>query len=179
MTFQREAVTIDLYDIDALFAAPDLDPMRGRTEMRSGIDQIEAVLRAHPVRGQVHAVVRLPADQIDADLPARANAALRRFGDARIAALDADSDVLRYRSHRALTYGLSFLALSLLIASLADRARFLPEFLRHFFSEGFIIIGWVALWAPMELVFERLPLRRERQRAEQLRDMNLTIVPQP
>jgi hypothetical protein len=153
--------------------------MNGRTEMRSGIDQIETVLRAHPVRGQVHAVVRLPADQIDADLPARANAALRRFGDARIAALDADAQVLRYRSYRALTYGLSFLALSLLIAALADRATFLPDFLRHFFSEGFIIIGWVALWAPMELLFERLPLHRERLRAEQLRDMTLSIVPQP
>ena len=56
--------------------------------------------------------------------------------------------------------GLAFLVFCLLARGVAN--HYLDGFLGHVLDEGLLIIGWVALWRPIEIfLYDWWPLRRE------------------
>ncbi|MCX6972082.1 MAG: hypothetical protein NTV93_18300 [Verrucomicrobia bacterium] len=69
------------------------------------------------------------------------------------------------------------LALFLLLISeglLLLNERMLPEFL----SRGLVIVAWVALWRPAELlVYEHLPLRKQRMLARKAAEAHVVLRP--
>ena len=52
-----------------------------------------------------------------------------------------------------------------------------PEFFQNLLGNGvFLVIAWVGLWYPLDLLFfARLPLRRERRALDTLRTMPVEI----
>ncbi|WP_247828979.1 hypothetical protein [Arthrobacter antioxidans] len=69
-----------------------------------------------------------------------------------------------------LIFGLLFLALCLVLSSSVAALVVGPAWLNQFIVEGLIIVGWIALWHPIDLLlFERWPLRTELRKVERLR----------
>jgi hypothetical protein len=83
---------------------------------------------------------------------------------------------------RSLWNGLLFLGLCVLLASLfaSDVLSWIPGFLRTVLSEGLTVIGWVALWHPVEaFLYDPIPLRRENGVYRRLQQMDIAVLPRP
>jgi hypothetical protein len=78
----------------------------------------------------------------------------------------------------ALRSGGIFLAGSLFLATLVQRLELLPDLLQEFAVEGLLIVGWVGLWHPIELLIYGLwPYRKEKRIYEHIARMQIELVP--
>lgn len=63
---------------------------------------------------------------------------------------------------KELYVGLAFLRACLALGSALSASQLGPEWLRSFFTEGPVIVGWIALWHPVDMLFfARIPLIKE------------------
>lgn len=88
---------------------------------------------------------------------------------------------LRSRGRRSLMVGLVFLAACLLLGQLVQRTWPTGP-LAGFFQEGLIIVGWVALWRPLDaLLYEWWPIRRRERLLRRLAraEVEVRIGPGP
>jgi hypothetical protein len=173
-----QATTLDLRleldSLEALFTAPDFDPLDGRGEELCGIDRLLNQLRPQPRGVPVRATLVLPAAARAPDLEARCRAALGAVLERRLARNRNDARSLRQEGYATLWRGLLFLALCLLGSRILAEVNLLPGFVDRFLDEGLVIAGWVALWYPLDvLLYQRWPLARERRLYESIRDMEL------
>ena len=91
------------------------------------------------------------------------------------------SEVSRRKLHQlfrigrtSLFIGVLFLALSLALASMAERA--LTGRLGILLREGFLIVGWVALWRPLEIfLYDWWPIRADIRLASRLSALPVQI----
>ncbi len=73
-----------------------------------------------------------------------------------------------------------FLAICLLGASVVETVDVFSGFLGNFVAEGLVIIGWIRLWHPIDmLLFEPWPLHRERRVYQSLGHMRISVLPEP
>lgn len=109
---------------------------------------------------QLQLVIHLPAEYVNDDNSRQLQ--------------DAISNYFGWRAHEsrrrllhclregrlAALLGLAFLVFCLLARGVAN--HYLDGFLGHVLDEGLLIIGWVALWRPIEIfLYDWWPLRRE------------------
>ncbi len=79
------------------------------------------------------------------------------------------------RGRTELLFGVVFLAACFALSS-AAASSLEPYWLSDFISEGLIIVGWIALWHPVDmLLFERWPLRRDIRLLRTIRDAEIRI----
>jgi hypothetical protein len=107
-------------------------------------------------------VIHLPRSELAAaaaaDLP---QAFAGHFGNRREATRRELRDLLR-TGRVALAAGLAFLAFCLALRALAG--AMLPSATGTWVQEGFVIIGWVAMWRPAEIfLYDWWPLLRTRR----------------
>lgn len=172
-------LTVQLADVQELFAPPDCDPFDEQARFDSGLDRLIDDLKPTALLRQVRTTIVLPADQIEAGLEGKVHGALERYCQHKIRQNQRELSSLRWKGLKALQNGLVFLALCLLLSTAAESAEFLPEFLRRFLGEGVLIVGWVSLWHPVEvLLYEWWPPSRENQLYNRLRQMAIVIKPQ-
>lgn len=80
------------------------------------------------------------------------------------------------RGHSALAIGLVFLTACLGISGLVT--KMLPGPFGDILHEGFIIVGWVAMWRPLETyLYDWWPLRREWLGLQRLARMRVKLIP--
>ncbi|WP_414661793.1 hypothetical protein [Horticoccus sp. 23ND18S-11] len=83
--------------------------------------------------------------------------------------------LLLRRGHANLAIGLLFLALCLGLSSFA--ATLGPAQLASVMREGLIIVGWVAMWRPLEIyLYDWWPLREEWHDLQRLARMKVKLV---
>lgn len=170
-------ITLHLDDIRHLFQAPELDPFTGQDYSIPGLEQIINELKPKSLRRQVRTLVLLPKKHLSRNIEQASRAAVQRYCEARIHQITNEMVSLHWQGFKALQTGLIFLAACLLLSTLFDGLQALPEFLRRFLSEGFLIAGWVSLWHPIELLlYEWRPHWRDKQPHERIRDMELRIA---
>ena len=86
------------------------------------------------------------------------------------------SSVLLRRGHSVLAIGLLFLAFCLVLSGMA--AKLSPPALAKVLAEGLIIVGWVAMWKPLELfLYDWWPLRKEWRDLQRLSQMRVRLIP--
>jgi hypothetical protein len=84
--------------------------------------------------------------------------------------------VLRRQGITALHKGLIFWGVCLLLAMLFESAMLLPEWVRRFGGEGFLIAGWVSLWYPIEiLLYEWWPVTQQIRIYESIMRMDIVF----
>jgi hypothetical protein len=111
---------------------------------------------------KVRTTIMLPADQIAPDAETQLREALTRYSQHHITQSRQDLISLRWQGVKALQNGVIFLGVCLLLSALFENAEMLPEWLRRFGGEGFLIAGWVSLWHPIEiLLYEWWPFSRQ------------------
>ena len=80
------------------------------------------------------------------------------------------------RGHSVLAVGLIFLATCLSLSSLA--AKMFPGNFGDVLREGLMIVGWVAMWRPLEIyLYDWWPLREEWRGLQRLARMHVRLVP--
>ena len=170
-------IPLNLRAIDELFEAPHLDPLNGQFHEMSGVEQLVAELLPRSIVRSVQITIHLPADRLSEDIEGRCTTALRGYCAARIRQIDREKDHVNRQGRRELELGLLFLAVCLLGAGWVEVMDWLPNFLGHVLGEGLVIVGWIALWHPVDLLlFERWSLIRERRCYEAMRDAELHVL---
>src|SRR4029453_1020221 len=123
-------------------------------------------------------VVMLPADRIADGMAETLRVALRRYCEARLARVQRETEMAWRQGLRSLGSGSILFVLGLLLS-----AGFLepdaPAFWQNLLGNGvFLVIGWVGLWYPLDLLFfARQPLKREALIVQAISRMPLLVQP--
>jgi hypothetical protein len=144
-----------------------------------GVDEIvNELLGRSNVQRRARIVVTLPAEQITPGIAETLRAALRRYCDARLTRVQRETEVVWRQGIRSLGSGsILFLVGLLLSAGFLDPD--VPRFWQNLLGNGvFLVIGWVGLWYPLDLLFfARQPLKREVRIIKAISQMPLLVQP--
>jgi len=154
-------IEIQVEKIGQLFDSLDPSPLSRRDLAARAEDYIVSSARELPAGQPVTIVVHLPAPEAGSPVAAQLATSFRNYFTDRAehAALEV-KDLLRV-GRLSLAIGLGVLAVCFGLVS-ALQHLFEGAFARYW-VEGLIIVGWVALWRPMEIfLYEWWPLVRER-----------------
>lgn len=103
---------------------------------------------------------------------------IKRFCCYKIDLIDNEKSELTREGLHALQSGGLFLAVSLLLAALVQRFDLFPDLLQEFAIEGLLIVGWVGLWHPIEiLIYGLWPYRKEKKIYEHIANMEIEFIP--
>jgi hypothetical protein len=142
-----------------------------------GVDEIvNELLGRSNVQRRARIVVTLPAEQITPGIAETLHAALRRYCEARLARVQRETEVVWRQGIRSLGSGsILFLVGLLLSAGFLDPD--VPQFWQNLLGNGvFLVIGWVGLWYPLDLLFfARQPLKREVRIIKAISQMPLLV----
>jgi hypothetical protein len=167
MSAQRREIIVHLRLPEELLttdptALLDDDGDHARTE--TGIDELLGeLLGRRGVKRTKRVVLTLPSAVLTEDTAGRLTTAIARWSDRRNVQVEREARVLWRQGLRSLRVGSLLFLVGLLLSS-----DFLepdvPEFFQNVLGNGvFLVIAWVGLWYPLDLLFfARLPLRRER-----------------
>lgn len=174
---QPEAkIEISLNRLSQLFNSLDPSPFRERDLDQNAEDYIigsvEEISHHRPLRLVIH----LPADQVPQPDALSLADAVHNFFAYREAHERRRLRLLLGDGRIALAIGLAFLfccvALREIIFSFEHNAA------SDIFGEGLLIIGWVAMWRPLEIfLYEWVPIRRRCQILRTLATIPVTIRP--
>ncbi|MFZ4896486.1 hypothetical protein ACL9RL_18750 [Plantibacter sp. Mn2098] len=107
---------------------------------------------------------------------AQVSRALSGYAAERIARVETEKARIRRLGLKELTFGLCFLALCLASASTLAAFEIGPGWFRDVIVEGLVIVGWIALWHPVDMLFfERLPLIRKQRVLNRVRRAEVTL----
>jgi hypothetical protein len=140
---------------------------------------LSEVLSRRRVGRRDRLVLEMPAAAAGADVAAttaRLERALRRWAQRRLEGVEREAHVLYRQGLASLRPGLPLFVIGLLLST-DFLAPDVPEFFQNLLGNGvFLVIAWVGLWYPLDLLFfARLPLRRERRALDTLRTMPVEI----
>lgn len=169
-------IEISLNKLPQLFNSFDPSPFHERDLDRDAEDYIIGSAEEAPRQRPLALVIHLPPDQ----MPASGSPDLRQVIHNYFAYRhDQESRRLRllFRDGRlALATGLAFLFSCVLLRELA--ASFGNDAASDIFGEGMLIIGWVAMWRPLEIfLYEWVPIRRRCRILAKLAQMPVIVQP--
>jgi hypothetical protein len=173
-----QSYTLYLDDLSHLFNTPELDLRSAHPRETSGLEALFLQLQLQNQPYPDKLIICLPAEQIAPELTPKVKVAMDRYMDMKIEESAQQLVLLRRRGLRSLVYGITFLAICLVIAYIGANATWMPPWLGGFIYNGFSIIGWVSLWHPTEeLLFNWYEPWRDRRLSRYVKTMALEIQP--
>jgi hypothetical protein len=153
-------IRISIETLGELFRRPEIDPFAGRMEREPGMDRILHAIDDLPSSHEpIEVEISVPEGAATGRTAAEMGEAIDLFCTAEIAELRREVELTRRRGLQALWVGLPFLAICLGLSGIAT-AMLGTTGLGNVASNSFVIIGWVALWRPAEvLLYDWWPLR--------------------
>jgi hypothetical protein len=149
-------IEIRLREVRQLFNTLDPAPFREKDLAESAEHYLLEACREARAHRRLRLVVHLPAAEAGTEAARTLEEAVHNYFAYRERQLRADIRQL-------LRYGLISLLIGLLflIACLSLRRAIVARFDRSLFGEGLLILGWVAMWRPAEvLLYDWWPLAR-------------------
>ncbi|HYB69887.1 MAG TPA: hypothetical protein VEH80_04415 [Candidatus Bathyarchaeia archaeon] len=173
----REAdsrIEIRLTRLQQLFNSLDPSPFHERDLDQDAEEYIVDSIDEFPLSTPVRLIIHLPADQLPAEHPPDLQESLHNYFAYRL------SDARRrlrffFRDGRiALAIGLAFLFVCIVLrqVALAWGQGVVPEIA----EEGLLIVGWVAMWRPLEIfLYDWRPIRRRCRLYAKLATVPVTV----
>ena len=156
-----------------------LDDDGDQARIVTGVDELLAELlgRRRVARGQ-KLVLTLPSEVLTEDAARRLTVGIARWSARRMEAVQREGRVLWRQGLRSLRVG-TVLFLIGLVLSTDFLEPDVPDLLQQVLGNGvFLVIAWVGLWYPLDLLFfARLPLNRERRALRVLARMPIEVRP--
>jgi hypothetical protein len=169
-------IEINLTRLAQLFNSLDPSPFHERDLDHDAeeyiIESAEEISRQRPLALVIH----LPADQVPEKGAASLSEAIHNYFDYREAHERRRLRLLFHDGRIALVIGLTFLFSCVLLRELVNSFNHTPA--SDILGEGLLIIGWVAMWRPLEiLLYEWVPLRRRCRILAKLSKMPVLVQP--
>jgi len=172
----RTCIDIRVRDVQQLFDTRDPAPFRERDLDEDAVEYIVAAAEEIPTRHPLKIVLTFDAVSPQALSAPDIVLAIHAHFQRELHQVQRRIRNQRQVGQAALGFGLIALVLCL---SLAQFTQQLPQSaVRDILREGLIIIGWVAMWRPMEsLLFDWWPLAQQRRRVARLLDAEIQVSP--
>lgn len=166
-------IEVRLRELPQLFNMMDPSPFVDR-DLDAGAEEfITSWAREMPHKGELELVVHL-ATVPAPDRAAGTEAAVRHYFASRAAMKKNELRQLLRRGRANLLIGLLFLAACFALGQLGH--QMLPGGWKDFVELGLQIVGWVAMWRPLEIfLYDWWPLRAERHLLERLARMTVRV----
>jgi hypothetical protein len=167
-------IEVSLSRLAQLFNSLDPAPFHERDLDPDAEDYIissaEEISRQRPLRLVIH----LPADQVPPSSAHDLGEAIHNYFAYRAAHEERRLRILFRDGRIALATGLAFLLVCMLLRELAF--SFGHPAVSDIVGEGMLIIGWVAMWRPLEIfLYEWVPIRRRCRTLAKLSNMPVTV----
>ncbi|HWA88367.1 MAG TPA: hypothetical protein VG710_19220 [Opitutus sp.] len=176
MPTKTARIELRLRELAQLFNSMDPSPFLDRDLDGDAEEFIVSWAREHPAGQEFELVVHL----IEPPLPERAagvEAAVQHYFMTRALMMEREFRVMMRRGRQSLLIGLLFLTGCLFFAGLIEHQvpeGTAPAILR----ESLTILGWVAMWKPLQLyLYDWWPVREEQRLFGRLARMRVRLVP--
>jgi len=169
-------IEIQVEKVSQLFDSLDPSPLSRRDLAARAEDYIVSSAREVPARQPITIVVHLPAEEAAGLAAGQLAASFRNYFEDRAehAAFEL-KDLLRV-GRLSLVIGMAVLALALVVGTVLS--KLMEGMLGQYWIEGLVILGWVALWRPMEIfLYEWWPIQRERNLYRHLATAEVIVRP--
>ena len=171
-------ISLKLRELNQLFNSMDPSPFLDRDLDDDAEEFIVSSVRELDSDHAFELVVHLGTVP-DPQRAAETEHAVQRYFAARAELKRREFRLLLRRGHSVLAIGVLFLATCLTLSGMATKV-----FSNHFgeiLHEGLMIVGWVAMWRPLEIyLYDWWPLRQEWLRLQRLAHMRVRLTfPQP
>ncbi len=172
----RAVIEIQVEKVSQLFDSLDPSPLSRRDLAARAEDYIVSSARELPAGQPIAIVVHLPAAEAASLAAGQLAASFRNYFEDRAAHAAFElKDLLRV-GRLSLVIGMAVLALALIVGTVLS--KLLEGMFGQYWIEGLIILGWVALWRPMEIfLYEWWPILRERNLYRHLATAEVIVRP--
>lgn len=161
--------------LDELFNSLDPAPFFTQELDRAADLYIEKWARRFPAHSQLHLSIHLAAAPADPGQATRLARALHEHFGLSAQSARADLSDLLWQGRLSLLIGCCFVAVCILLADFLRSTA--PGPLTAIFREGLTIIGWVALWRPVQIfLYEWWPIWRRVQVLHNLEHMRVELL---
>lgn len=165
-TYRREdgysLVEIKLNEVRQLFNSLDPSPFHEKDLEASAADYIVDSVRELASDMPVKLVLYLPTDACSRETAQLVEESIHHYFAYRVNVATHELRLTLQQGRTALLIGLGFLFLCIVVQQLIGSLH-KPELLWRILQEGFQIIGWVAMWKPLNVfLYEWWPIRRRR-----------------
>jgi hypothetical protein len=173
-------VELNLRDVRQLFNSLDPAPFREKDLDAAAEEYIVSAVRELGLRHASRLVIHLPTEGFNNESSASIVSAVRHYFDYRA---DHAADELKQtlvRGALSLIIGLAFLFTCLWLRQLLVRGS--PQATDQIVTEGLLIMGWVALWRPIEIfLYDWWPIQHRKQVLGHIATMSIDVksIPGP
>jgi hypothetical protein len=173
---EESTIEINLNRLPQLFNSFDPSPFHERDLDQDAEDYIIGSAEEISHHRSLALVIHLPADQMPAPTTFSLADAIHNFFAYREANERRRLRLLFRDGRIALAIGLGFLFCCVLLREIIFSFQHGPA--SDIFGEGLLIIGWVAMWRPLEIfLYEWVPMRRRCRILSKLSTIPVTIRP--
>jgi hypothetical protein len=171
-------IKLQLRDLAQLFNSMDPSPFHDRDLDADAEEFILSWARELPQAQEIELLIHLPMPPSGGDRSADVERAVQHYFSERLEMKRREFRQLMRRGRSSLAIGLSFLGACLFGSEMATEVATRP--LSLLVGEGLLIVGWVAMWRPLEIyLYDWWPLRDERRMLERLTRVKVHIVTPP
>jgi hypothetical protein len=185
-TEEEVVFEIEIEDLRHLVVPPEQDPSSDRPLEYLGQPAMERMMRNIRPPGlfrrakKYRLIIRMPSEKVIPESKAQAKALLTKYGTRMIADNDSRIAQIQKRGRRQLPFAFVVLVICIGLGILFGLELFVDQnpILALAISEGFYIVGWIALWRPMDvLLFDPMEVRMESNLLRRLMEMPIDSVP--
>jgi len=168
-------IEIKIKSPEQLLNSLDPAPFRSRDLDDKVADYIIATAREKRVEGPLQLMIDLPADQEGRELTHELPEAIRNSFAYRAACLRRDLRDLFRVARLSLGIGLLVLATCVVVLQIIETTASGTTLARTA-EQGFFVVGWVAIWRPIEtFLYDWWPLKQRINLLERLSEMSVGI----
>ena len=168
-------ISLKLRELSQLFNSMDPSPFIDRDLDHDAEEFIVSSAREAHGSGAFELVIHL-GTRPDPQLASETEDAVQHYFSVRADLKRREFRLLLRRGHSVLAIGLLFLTSCLLLSGMVSKLA--PAALTDILREGLIIVGWVAMWKPLEIyLYDWWPLRQEWLALQRLARMRVKVVP--
>jgi hypothetical protein len=180
-------VTLRLKTIDHLFADPELspfDPYYAPYSFAAGLDYLVREMQSTPRLKKTELTVLLPQEQLlaDPDLEFHTREAVARFADTWTRATE-QATAVELRTARVLGSAaiLFFFIANLMYIQYSHMESLFGAtgIVLSVLMEGLSVGAWVALWWPLDLLYQHWQRGLDERAHRSLKDIDLRLLPDP
>jgi hypothetical protein len=171
---EAAAIEIRVESVSQLFDSLDPSPFWRRDLAPRAEDYIVGAARELPARQPITIVVHLPGDEARSLAEGQLATSFRNYFEERTehAALEL-KELLRV-GRLSLAIGMAVLAIAFVVGAILS--KLMEGMFGQYWIEGLVILGWVALWRPMEIfLYDWWPLLGDRNLYRRLASAEVVV----